>query len=531
MKHTYIKYTRLFGTACLASGLALTSCTGNFEKWNTNPNEVTSGQMEQDNLNIGAYFTQMEKGVLIVGKDLGGKYQETEMLTGDIFASYIANINDFSYTNTHNDHYALYHQWYNSPWEVAYVNIMQPWKSISEKVDASSPAFAMATVIKVFAMQRITDMYGPIPYSKFGTSIQVEYDSQKDVYYQFFEELDAAINVLADYASSSGKSYMEDYDYIYKGNVSKWVKFANTLRLRLAMRISYVDKAKAVEEASAAINHGGGLMSGTDDSAILHQGTSLTFVNPIWEVSESFEDVRMSATMDCYLKGYNDPRLDSYFRRAADGEFHGVQNGQNSGVKDKYKDAASGINYAQNSDLPWMNASEAYFLLAEAKLRLGLGAESAQTYYENGIKTSFAIAGVQGADNYIADDESLPLESYIDPSNNRSLDVSKRLSYVTIAWNESDGEEKNMERIMVQKWIALFPIGQEAWSEMRRTGYPGFVYLANKKGSEVADGELISRLKFPTTEYTDNSANTQAAAALLGGNDKAGTRLWWDTRR
>ncbi|HBX19711.1 MAG TPA: SusD/RagB family nutrient-binding outer membrane lipoprotein, partial [Porphyromonadaceae bacterium] len=98
---------------CVAGSLLFASCTDHFKDWNINPNEVTSEQMEYDNLNTGAYFTQMEKGVFIVGKGadgigLGGRYQVTEMLTGDIFASYIANINTYSYTTYHNDHYALY---------------------------------------------------------------------------------------------------------------------------------------------------------------------------------------------------------------------------------------------------------------------------------------------------------------------------------------------------------------------------------------------------------------------------------------
>ena len=84
----------------------------------------------------------------------------------------------------------------------------------------------------------------------------------------------------------------------------------------------------------------------------------------------------------------------------------------------------------------------------------------------------------------------------------------------------------------MQKWIALFPDGQEAWSDMRRTGLPGWVRISSYGyQSEVRDGEMISRLKFPTTEYSNNSANTQAAASLLGGADAAGTRLWWDVKR
>lgn len=100
------------------------------------------------------------------------------------------------------------------------------------------------------------------------------------------------------------------------------------------------------------------------------------------------------------------------------------------------------------------------------------------------------------------------------------------------AWDDAASDKVNMERIMIQKWIALYPDGQEAWSEMRRTGKPGWVkiYSYNYQ-QEVTNGEMISRLKFPTTEYTNNSENTQKAVTLLGGRDIAGTRLWWDVKR
>lgn len=540
MKMKYIlKHTGTVGCIMLAGMFSLSSCTDQFKNWNINPNEVTPGQMEQDNLKTGAYFTQMLRGVFIVGKStdgtgLGGEYQITEVMTGDIFSGFVANINTFSYTTYHNDHYALYKDWYNAPFKDAYTYIMQPWKSIVDVTDETSPARALATIVKVLGMSRITDMYGPIPYSKFGTTTQVPYDSQKDIYYQFFDELDAAIAVLTDYTNSNSANYMEQYDYIYGGNVGKWIKFANTLRLRLAMRVSFVDEAKARQEAEAAIGHTLGLMASVDDSAILHQTTTFSFINPLWEISESFQDIRMGATMDCYLNGYNDPRISKYFRSASqDGKYHGVRNGMTNIAKDSYIVAASGLNFEENSTMQWMDVSEAYFLLAEAKLRLGLGNETVQKYYEQGIQTSFQSKGASGVEAYMSDEEALPLESYFDPVTKRSTNVGSSLSRKTIAWDNAVSDEEKLEKIMIQKWIALYPDGQEAWSEMRRTGYPGFVRISSYAyQSEVADGELISRLKFPTTEYSDNSQNTQAAVALLGsGGDSAGTRLWWDVKR
>lgn len=522
-----------FSGALLMGTLLLGSCTGEFEKWNINPNEVTPDQMKYDNLNTGAYFVQMEKGVFIVGKDMGGEYQITEMYTGDIFAGYIANTKKFDYTTYHNDHYRLYNNWYDAAFADAYKEVMEPWRSIVNETTESSVDRAMATVVKVLGMSRITDMYGPIPYSKFGTALKVPYDSQKDVYYQFFNELNDAISVMTAYVDGGGSKYMANYDYIFSGDVRKWVKFANTLRLRLAMRISFVDTAKATTEAQAAINHSIGLMSSKDDSAILHQTTSLSFRNPLWEVSESFTDVRMGATMDCYLNGYEDPRLSVYFLPAAnDGKYHGVRNGMTSYDQSGYYKACSGLNFAENDGMQWMDASEAYFLQAEAKLRLNLGSETVQEYYENGIRTSFDSKGASNVDSYLTSDKT-PLETFTDAKTGRSTNVSSMLSNLSVAWDESADEGTKLERIMIQKWIALYPDGQEAWSEMRRTGYPGFVRISTYSGvTEVTNNELISRLKFPSTEYSNNAENVAEAVSLLGGKgDIAGTRLWWDVER
>ena len=94
-------------------------------------------------------------------------------------------------------------------------------------------------------------------------------------------------------------------------------------------------------------------------------------------------------------------------------------------------------------------------------------------------------------------------------------------------------QNTKMERIMIQKWIALFPDGQEAWSEIRRTGYPTIVAIeSNQSNGEVANGEIISRLKFPSSERSNNTtSNIKEAESLLGGRDVAGTRLWWDVKR
>ena len=523
-------YKLVLGVSALAASAVLGACTDSFEKWNTNPNEATEEQMGYDNLKVGGFFTQMQKGVMIVGQDKGGEYQITQALAGDLFASYLATITTWSYTNYNNDHYVLYPNWYNAAFNDAYTDIMQPYKSLYENTEEGTAARAMGTAVRVLGMSRVTDMYGPIPYSKFGTGTQVAYDSQADVYASFFNELDEAVDDLADFAATSNETVMAKYDYIYSGKVNKWLKLANTLRLRLAMRVSNVDEAKAREEIEKSIACGA-FIETVDDAAVLRQNTYFSFVNPYYEITVSWNDEKMSATMDCYLNGLADPRVAAYFAPAADGTYHGVRNGMAYVNKDNYITNASSMNYTTSSSMKWMDAAETNFLLAEAKLRFNLGTKSAQEYYEAGIKASFDYWGVSGADAYIADTEKRPLDTYTDPYNNRTTNVASMLTYTSNKWEDGNNSE-NLKKIALQKWIALFPDGQEAWSDMRRTGLPGWVRISSYGyQSEVREGEMISRLKFPTTEYSNNSANTQAAASLLGGADAAGTRLWWDVKR
>ena len=106
-----------------------------------------------------------------------------------------------------------------------------------------------------------------------------------------------------------------------------------------------------------------------------------------------------------------------------------------------------------------------------------------------------------------------------------------RPSSVTPKWNAGAGDEEKLERIITQKWIAMFPNGQEAWSEFRRTGYPKVIPIVNNlSGGKVDTNVQVRRMTFPRSEYSNNAAGVAAATALLGGADTGGTKLWWDKK-
>ena len=180
-----------------------------------------------------------------------------------------------------------------------------------------------------------------------------------------------------------------------------------------------------------------------------------------------------------------------------------------------------------------MNAAEVWFLRAEAALR-GWTTESAQTDYEAGITTSMQQWGAN-AGNYINDNTSTP-SNYVGPLTpttgvpNASIDA---MSTVKIAWNTAATNETNLERIITQKWIAMFPSGGvEAWATYRRTGYPRlFPVVMNNSGGTIDTEKQIRRIQYPSHEYTNNSAAVETAVTLLGGPDTGGTPVWWDTNK
>ena len=220
------------GIAVMAAAMLITSCTGEFDKWNTDHNSATEEDMTHDNLNTGAFFAQMEHNVFIVGLDKGGAFQIEDMLTGGLFSGYFSNIKaSYDVGALHNAHYLLPDKWVNQPFGDTYTNLMQPWLSLkinAEKAETPSVT-ALANVVKVLGMSRLTDMYGPIPYTRFGTGINIAYDAQEEVYKTFFAELDDAISVLTEYYTASPSSkLLANFDYVLANRIQLSTSPPNT---------------------------------------------------------------------------------------------------------------------------------------------------------------------------------------------------------------------------------------------------------------------------------------------------------------
>lgn len=517
--------------------LSLTACTKSFEYYNTNKHEATEDQMEQDNLKTGAFFRQLQRSVVVFndGTYYDSDYQISVNLLADSYAGYLAPTLS-SNNGVHTGSYYMTENWCKSMYDIQFTYAMPAWQQLVAAAEEAEQdeITAIATIVKVAAMHRVTDYYGPIPYCSFGEDLKSTYDSQKDVYEKFFEELDDAIDVLTEYAVGGSGTILEDYDYVYSGNATSWVKFANSLRLRLAMRVVYADESLAQTEAEKSISNTIGVMTESTDMASLKHSSTLVYWHPIYEINKNFNDgdTQMGASMDSYLNGYNDPRLPIYFEAASDGEYHGVRNGIHTTNWSSYRNSAGYVSApaanSSSTEIVWMTAAEVYFLRAEGALRGWNMGDDAQTLYEEGISMSFTENSAGSASAYIADNTSTPAD-FVDNTGNGNGIAAQ--STITIAWDSSADFETNLERIITQKWIALYPNGPEGWAEFRRTGYPKLLPVVNNDSSgAVSTSEQIRRVPFSVDEYADNPSGVAAGVSALGGADNAGTKLWWDKK-
>ena len=524
----------LLGTLTLSLN---TACTKSFDDINTNHYEATDEMLETDNLKVGAFFSQMEERVVLfddgTGNCLSSDYQVAQGLSNDIFSGYVAPTGTWK-NGKHNGSYYFVNGWYNQMFTRGFSEVMPAWQKI--KTAASElklpQVTALATIIKVEAMHRVADTYGPIPYIDFGSgTLGSTYNKLGDVYNKFFNELDSAITVLTPYAET-GSTLLENYDFIYDGSVANWVRFANTLRLRLAMRVVYANPTLAQQEAEKSINNPIGVIENVSERAALSHN-DLNYFHPYYDIAYNFNagEARMSASMDSYMNGYNDPRISTYFVKAAsDGKYHGVRLGVMNMSASKYAgDNISNLNVNKTTTpIVWMTAAESYFLRAEGALRGWNMGGTAQSFYEKGIEMSFTESGASGADSYITNSTSKPAD-YTD--NTGDGNDAAALSSITIAWDSSAGFEANLERIITQKWIAMYPDGPEGWAEFRRTGYPKLFPVVTNNSNGTIDTKIqVRRCPFPTTEYDTNASGVQTGISALGGLDNGGTKLWWDKK-
>jgi len=478
----------------------LLACTDDFEEMNTNPNEPTAVPAEY-------LLTSAEKSLLW--------HSHNEWFNGRLGMVYSQYWTQTQYTEE--DRYQLRAGVNNDYWAYFYagrggsdygggLKDLQEIIELNEEnpTSASPNQMAVARVLKVWMFQILTDLYGPIPYAeafKGNEDPSPAYSSQQDIYMDMLQELTEASNQIDVNAASFPSG-----DLIYDGNMEMWKKFANSLKLRVAIRLADVDASTAGAAISEAVS--AGVFESNEDIAMVKWLSSPPNNNPMHDavIIDAREDFATSKNLIDRLNMYGDPRVKYYANPNEDGEYVGQTYGLTR------EDAANIPNSAVSlpSDLVartattpnvYMDYAEVAFILAEAVER-GFISGNAAEHYNKGIEASMQYwAGLAG--------ETIPDETIQNY-------VTTVAPYDAANWKQSIG---------VQKWIALYLQNIQGWTEWRRLDFTG-VFTLPAGGVLVGDG-IPMRRTYPNDEQTLNLENYQKAVEMLG-SDELSTKVWWD---
>jgi len=422
-------------------------------------------------------------------------------------------------------------------WQGYYVGLLSNFKKIvdinsADEVSNATRSYGapvnqigVSEIMAAFVWKRLTDIYGPVPYKDAlgkGDTITPSYTDQETIYKDLVDRVKKARDKLDD--SKMGPTG----DVIYSGDVTKWKKFANSLILSLTMQLTnkYPSASGyAATEFKAALNNSAGVIQDVGDEAWYDYQNISGANNPFSRLRGA--DYQMSLPFTTALKGQANGQFitysnDSYDNRlkvlAEDDSLDGAPYGRESltasntpsGLTDTYTSISSGIR-APDAPLPYMTAGYTYLNRAEAAQR-GWTNENAQNMLRNGIMASYASVDDHWDDG---DPSSGKLQS--DGSNfaaDRILDATNG--------NAAGGM---LQVIDEEKWVAVFPIGFQAWSEFRRTGYPGLIPAVDA----VNNGEIPTRYLYPNTETGVNGDNYDQALKMLSPSTDTNTsKFWWE---
>ena len=458
----------------------LSSCDKGLEDANINPNETPVAQPD--------YL--LSSAIKSSADEYWGTANNLNATL--LFVQHVAKI---QYTDV--DRYIFTSSSFEEPWKYFYSKSLADLSEIITLADANNtPNYkAVSLVLRSWVFGLLTDSYGDIPYTQainIDSYITPVYDSQQTVYHGILSELKQAVSLFdANSKAISG-------DLIYNGNLTKWKRFANSLRLRYALRIA--DREPELAKSTIAELPLTDLIAAGDIAQLTYQVSPNQ--NPIAAFFETRDDYRVSKTIVDKLKSLNDPRLAVYANKPTDvsvTDYVGVPNGL-------LTSDASALGFAKTSKLGSyftaattpaviLTPAEALFDRAEAAAR-GFTTEDAAALYNQAITASFAQFGITDA---------ATIAAYL---------ANVNVKYDATNFRKSIGQ---------QKWIALFGQGLEAYAEWRRLDYPQLTSAVAGK----LNGKIPQRYIYPGTEQSLNGKNYKAAVASQG-DDALLTKLWFD---
>lgn len=534
------KYIILLLTLC-----SMSAC--DYETVNTDPYGVSDEELGP--LKYGARFMNMQQRVIPIGSPSlttgpGNDLQNTDLISSGNYIGYFGNNNNWGFNNESNWNFTDSRM--NYAYQNFYSSIFLPWNEIYEIAkDAESPSeqaiLEMANIVRNVAWLRATDVFGPIAYTSAGDgSIAPKFDSQEVVYKTMMADLAKSVELL----NTISYRVMSQYDLIYDGNVQNWVKLANSLMLRMAVRVHFKDEALAREYIAKALDpKNGGVIEDIASEAKIQTSAKMPLLNSMMASVNDYNETRMGATIWGYLRGYRDPRLSKYFTQGTYGYgsymqkdyFAVAPENTNSKQETTWSEKfASRPNIDANSPLYWFRASETYFLKAEAAL-YNLMEGDPQTFYEQGVSMSFQENGVNGftADYLETTDKPLGIRTMAYWYGDYGHDLS--IGNTSPKWDDYTGslpqKDEQLQKIITQKYLALYPNAVEAWTEYRRTGFPYIMKpmdeaAAGRIGASAEDTRAPERFRFAPTAYNSNP-NMAEIPKLLGGDDIGATKMWW----
>lgn len=510
---------KLYITLFLVITLILQSCDQDFEEINVDP--TTASQVDLS--------YKFPTAVLYAS---GQRYESwrANLIYASTMIQHLAN----TQTYWSGDKYLLNTGYAEAFWTAQYPQTIKAIEDMKYGLeaagDSTSVDYGMVKTLRVFAYHRMTDLYGDIPYSEAGKAfitgdMRPAYDPQEEIYADMLNELEEAVAIF----DGGGNSSLGSADIIFEGDVNKWRKWANSLMLRLAMRMTKVDEAAAQEWAQKAI--AGGVMESNDDIAyVQHEEGNGIVQNGNGETFTADASGRISDTFIELLQG--DPRLTIYAslpensgetddqgnlilrteeERLAPDAQRGLPNGLDDGMLREQTGESHTLGYSEPNRLYltseaapmfFQTYAEVEFMVAEAVYRWGLGDGDAEAHFN---------AGVRAAMNYLA--------MY---SPGAAISESEIDAY--LAENPFD-QTRAIEQINTQYWAATFLNELESYANWRRSGYPELTPV-NYPGN-VTNGTIPRRLTYMTSEESTNAENYKAAVQSQGP-DLLTTRIWWD---
>lgn len=460
----------------------------------------------------------------------------------------------------------------------------------AEKIDYMPELKAIYLMLFNYSAIENVDLFGPMPYNDHKNYVEESpfvYERVKDIYYQAKANIDAAIECFKYYKGHRSDTYKKQIgriilsrvqllssDYTDASDLSVWIRFANSLKLRMAIHMSKVEPATAKQWAEEAV--AGGVIENEADEIGLFPSL-LGSAHPLIEIM-GWNDIVMGASFINLLQNLDHPYMKYLFTKNSialekskqavsgtsapavtpkGGVYVGMRNGVTPGIG-RAADANPYCGYSTldktyftecNPPLYLMKVSEVNFLRAEGALRGWNMGGTAQHFYEQGIRTAYLEdrhSPRKEYMNYVDDYLNVVTPkgiAYVDPQG-LTPDMPS-VTKIGVKWNEGDSKETKLEKIITQKYIASFPYSYESWVDLRRTGYPKLFPILNTEHSDgtIKPGDpkvqtadnIMRRIPWvPGDPQTKEDIKATGISALSEDtNNKPATdtqmqRLWWD---